>query len=105
MREEEHFYVLRGQCVLRSGDARYEVRAGDYACFPAGTKVGHCFENPFDVECEILMIGNRHPDEIAVYPDSQKMKLRALGAMVPLAQEPLDYWHGERVGEGVARKE
>jgi len=44
-REEEHFYVLAGRCVLRSGAERHEMGPGSYVCFPAGTRVAHAFEN------------------------------------------------------------
>jgi uncharacterized cupin superfamily protein len=96
MREEEHFYVLAGRCVLRSGADRYTVQPGDYVCFPAGTGVAHSFENPFDQDCSILAIGPNDPAEIAVYPDSHKAKLRAARTIIPWPQESLDYWHGER---------
>ena len=96
VREEEHFYILEGACVLRAGDQRHPMTAGDYVCFPANTRIGHCFENPFDEPCRFLAVGNRHPQEIAVYPDSGKMKLRALQQIVPWSETSLDYWQGER---------
>ena len=96
LREEEHFYVLSGRCVLRSGETRYPMGPGDYVCFPAGTGVAHCFENPHDEPCALLEIGARDPHEIAVYPDSGKMKLRALERIVPYSEASLDYWAGER---------
>lgn len=99
LREEEHFYVLAGACVLRTSEGRYPMTAGDYVCFPAGTRVGHCFENPHDAPCQLLAVGTRREDEIAVYPDSGKMKLRALGTIVPFTEEGLDYWDGERPDE------
>lgn len=98
-REEEHFFVLSGRCVLRTSEGRFEMKEGDYVCFPAGTGVAHCFENPFDAPCRLITIGTRDPDEIAVYPDSGKMKLRALDRIVPFTEETLDYWTGERPDE------
>ncbi len=95
VREEEHFYVLEGECVLRVGDDRHAMGPGDYVCFPAGTGVGHCFENPHPRPCRLLAIGQRDPAEIAVYPDSGKAKLRAMEAIVPWPSEGLDYWDGE----------
>ncbi len=97
LREEEHFYVLAGRCVLRVDDARHVMGPGDYVCFPPATRVAHCFENPYDEPCRLLAIGARLSDEIAVYPESKKMKLRALGKIVPLPDDGLDYWHGEDV--------
>lgn len=99
MREEEHFYVLAGRCVLRIDDARHPMAPGDYVCFPAGMRVAHCFENPYDEACRIFAIGSRLADEIAVYPESKKIKLRALGKIVPLVDDSLDYWQGERADE------
>ena len=101
LREEEHFYVLSGRCVLRSGEERYECGPGDYVCFPAGTGVPHSFENPFDGDCTMLTIGGYDPHEVCVYPDSGKASVRGLKAMVPWPQENLDYWHGEAVDESL----
>ena len=106
IREEEHFYVLSGQCILRSGEDRHVFGAGDYVCFPAGTGVAHAFENPFASECTMLAIGPWDETEVAVYPDSGKAKIRALKRMIPWPADAgsLDYWHGERVEEAIARE-
>lgn len=101
VREEEHFYIIQGSCVLRAGTERHVMAAGDYVCFPAGTGIGHCFENPYSADCRLLAIGNRHPQEIAVYPDSNKMKLRALGMIVPYPETSMDYWSDERPDEAL----
>jgi uncharacterized cupin superfamily protein len=98
-REEEHFFVLSGRCILRSGTERYEMGPSDYVCFPAGTAVAHCFENPFDEPCRVLAIGTRDPNEVAVYPDSGKALVHALRSILPLPEQSLDYWHGERADE------
>jgi uncharacterized cupin superfamily protein len=99
VREEEHFYVLEGRCLARVDDVRHAMGPGDYVCFPAGTGVAHCFENPYAEPCKLLAIGSRLDDEIAVYPDSKKVKLRALGKIVPWPEQTLDYWAGERADE------
>ncbi|MHC4513333.1 MAG: cupin domain-containing protein [Planctomycetota bacterium] len=97
MREEEHFYVLEGRCVMRSGDDRHELGSGDYVCFPAGTGVAHAFENRFDADCTMLSVGPSDPTEICIYPDSGKAKLRELNAIVRWPQDSLDYWDGEPI--------
>jgi uncharacterized cupin superfamily protein len=85
----------------QSCPAHWHLREEDtfYVCFPAGTRVAHSFENPYDAPCTVLAIGNRDADEIAVYPDSGKAKLRALDRIVPWPPAPdgdgLDYWQGE----------
>jgi uncharacterized cupin superfamily protein len=78
MLEEEHALILEGQVALLLGDERYEMQAGDYVCFPAGRKVGHSFMNSGTAPCSYLMIGERNPNEVCVYPDSNKMAVDAL---------------------------
>ena len=101
LREEEHFFVLEGRCVMRAGEERHVVGPGDYVCFPAGTRVGHSFENPYAADCSMLAIGPRDDAEIAVYPDSGKAKLRATETIIAWPQQSHDYWHGERTDEPI----
>lgn len=102
--EEEHVYVLDGEMSVRLGDDTFAMKAGDYVCFPAGQKIGHCLINTSDAVCRYVMIGERNDNEIAVYPDSNKVVVRALGgrALLDLAATR-GYWHGEDTGlpEGV----
>ena len=103
MREEEHFYVLEGRCILRSGEERHEFKAGDYACFPAGTGVGHAALNPFAEPCRMIVAGSPRADplEVAVFPDSGKANLCALGTIIAWPQKALDYNHGEKADEPI----
>lgn len=103
--EEEHFFVLKGRCILRSGEQRHEMGHGarDYVCFPAGTGVAHCFENPFDEPCLLLAIGTRDANENVVYPESGKVMVKALRAILPLPEQSLSYWDGERTDEPLKR--
>lgn len=94
LREEEHLLVLEGTCTLRLGDERHALRAGDYACFPAGQKAGHCLLNDGDKVCRLLVIGERSPDEVAVYTDSGKVMVRALGEIYD-RRATRAYWEGE----------
>lgn len=103
--EEEHFFVLEGSCVLRSGDDHFTVKPGDYVCFPANQGVGHSFENPFDEDCRMLAIGPAEPAEVAVYPDSGKAKLRAVQTIIRWPPESLDYWDGEQTDSPVTPQE
>jgi uncharacterized cupin superfamily protein len=80
MLEEEHALILEGQATLLLGDERYEMKAGDYVCFPAGQKIGHSFMNSGAGPCSYLMIGERNPNDVCVMPDSNKMEVRALRA-------------------------
>jgi uncharacterized cupin superfamily protein len=97
MLEEEHAFVLEGACTLRLGDERHELRAGDYVCFPAGQKVGHCLVNEGSAICRLLVIGERSPDEVCVYTDSGKVLVRNLGEIYD-KRAVRAYWDGEATG-------
>jgi uncharacterized cupin superfamily protein len=100
MLEEEHALILDGQVTLLLGDERHALKAGDYVCFPAGQKVGHALVNSGAGPCRYLMIGERNPSDVCVYPDSNKVSVRALRSeddifdMAALRR----YWDGEEIG-------
>lgn len=97
--EEEHVYVLEGTPTLRLGDATHDLKPGDYVCFPAGQKVGHCLVNRSGAPCRYVLVGERNPNDVIIYPESNKMLVRALGrdAVFDLAARR-DYWDGEDSG-------
>ena len=95
MLEEEHALILEGQVTLFLGDERYEMKAGDYVCFPAGQKVGHSFMNSGTGPCSYLMIGERNPNDVCVYPDSNKMAVNALDTVFDMSGLR-KYWDGEQ---------
>jgi uncharacterized cupin superfamily protein len=97
--EEEHVYILEGVLTLRVGAETHGMRAGDYACFPAGQKAGHCLVNDSEAPCRYVIVGERNPNEVAVYTDSDKVLVRALGrgAIFDLAARR-GYWDGEDTG-------
>jgi uncharacterized cupin superfamily protein len=97
--EEEHVYVLDGSITVRIGADTYEMKAGDYVCFPAGQKAGHCLINNSGATCRYVIVGENNPNEVAVYTDTNKVLVRALGrrAIFDLAAER-GYWDGENTG-------
>lgn len=99
LREEEHVFVLDGRVTLRLGDGTHAMGPGDYVCFPAGQQAGHCLVNDGDAPCRYVVIGERKSDEVCVYPDSHKLRVRALGpaGSVDLAGRRR-YWDGEETG-------
>ncbi|WP_448952256.1 cupin domain-containing protein [Labrys neptuniae] len=97
--EEEHLFILEGEVVVRIGACRHVMKAGDYACFPAGQRAGHCLINEGDISVRYVIIGERNPNEVVVYTDSNKVLLRALGrdALFDL-NAARNYWDGEATG-------
>ncbi len=97
--EEEHVYVLDGAMTLRLGEAALPMKAGDYVCFPAGQRVGHHFVNDGDAPCSFVIIGERNPNEVVVYPDSNKVLVRSLGRRAIFDMAAIrGYWDGEDTG-------
>ncbi len=96
MLEEEHLLILEGKATLRLGERTYPMSAGDYVCFPAGQKAGHCLINHGSEPCRFLIIGERNPNDVMVYPDSDKVRVRALDENYRRSPR-MDYWDGEDV--------
>ena len=98
-REEEHLWFLEGRATLRLGERRVPIKAGDYVCFPAGRPIGHCMVNDSDAPCRYLVIGEKSPDDVCFYPDSDKVLVRGAGRMIVRRGAEVDYWDGERADE------
>jgi uncharacterized cupin superfamily protein len=100
MLEEEHLYILEGGLTLRLGDERHEMKAGDYACFPAGQRAGHCLINEGANVCRYIIAGEHNPNEVVVYTDSNKVLVRSLGRREIYDRTATrDYWDGEETGK------
>jgi uncharacterized cupin superfamily protein len=96
--EEEHVLMLEGAVTLRLGERRYAMKPGDYVCFPAGQRAGHCLINESDAPCKYLIIGEHNPNEVAVYTDSNKIMVRAFKEIYDKGATKT-YWDGEKVDE------
>ncbi len=98
--EEEHLMMLDGTATLRLGDERIAMKAGDFVSFPAGRAEGHCMINEGTAPCRYLVIGDHAWNEVCVYPDSEKIMVRALnragiGDDIFDQTATRDYWDGE----------
>lgn len=97
--EEEHLYLLEGTLTLRLGTDRHRMKPGDYVCFPAGQKAGHCLINETGETCRYVIIGERNPNEVVIYTDSRKVLIRSLGRRALFDLDALKgYWDGEDTG-------
>jgi uncharacterized cupin superfamily protein len=95
--EEEHVYLLEGTLTLRLGPDTFEMKPGGYVCFPAGQRAGHCLINNSAAPCRYVIVGESIPNEVAVYPDSNKVLVRQLGRLFDL-DTTRGYWDGENTG-------
>lgn len=98
LREEEHLLILAGALTVRIGRDFHVMNAGDYVRFPAGAADEHCLYNHTTEVCRYLIIGDRDPHDVTVYPDSNKVSVRALGERY--RREAVDYWDGEDAQTG-----
>ena len=90
--EEEWLVVIAGEVVLRTPEGERTLRAGDVACFPAGT--AHAVRNDSDAPARFAM-----PSSMAkvgdgcVYPDSGKFAIRTTGfSHRGFLGEEVPYW-------------
>jgi uncharacterized cupin superfamily protein len=97
MLEEEHAIILEGEITLLLGDETHAMKPGDYVCFPAGRKIGHAFLNSGTGPARYLIIGERNPNEVCVYPDSNKLAVDALRTRQNIFDMggTRSYWDGE----------
>ncbi len=68
-KQDEFMMVIAGTCVLQDDHGETELKAGDFAAFPAGDANGHCIINKSDAEARFLIVGTRTPTETAWYSD------------------------------------
>jgi uncharacterized cupin superfamily protein len=92
-REEEVFWVIEGEPSIRTPRGTLRLRAGDVMAFPAGDRGTHQLLNESDAPCTVMLLGMNEPDEIAYYPDSQKVLLRRRRLLTRV--DRLDYYDGE----------
>lgn len=67
--EDEFVMVVSGELVLVTDEGETIMRAGDCAAFPAGKPNGHQLVNRSWGAGVFLVVGSRHPDDVALYPD------------------------------------
>jgi uncharacterized cupin superfamily protein len=92
--EEEQLYIIEGSLTLRLGDKTYLMSAGSYVVFPAGQKLGHSLTNHTSAVCRYLVLGERNPHDVIVYPDSNRVTVRLSGESYDKAAT-LTYWERE----------
>ena len=70
---EEAVIVIAGAGTLHVGDAKIEVRAGDYVAMPTGAENAHFLENTGKETLRYYCLSTMNDPEIAGYPDSKKI--------------------------------
>jgi uncharacterized cupin superfamily protein len=94
LREEEHLLILSGALTVRIGEAFHIMKSGDYVRFPAEAPHEHCLYNHTDEVCRYIIIGEKDPQDVTIYPDSNKISVTATGELYDKG-DAKDYWDGE----------
>jgi uncharacterized cupin superfamily protein len=93
--EEEMFLVWDGTPTIRTLRGDFECRRGDVIAFPTGDIGTHQLVNASNAPCTVFLLGNAEPNEVAYYPDSDKVLVRGRGRLIVRAAPRLDYYDGE----------
>ena len=94
---EETFYILSGEGVLRTPDGERKVSAGEFLFFPTGPAGAHKLTNSSGTEKLVYIdFDVVHDVDITIYPDSEKIGVWGMGInqLYPQA-EAVDYYDGE----------
>lgn len=74
LKNEETFFILKGEGLLRSAEGARAVKAGDLLFFPAGEEGVHKLTNTSEAEMLVYLdFDVVHDLDVAVYPDSGKL--------------------------------
>ncbi len=97
MKDEETFYIISGQGILRTPEGEKQVSAGDLLFFPAGSEGAHKLTNSSETEKLIYIdFDVIHDLDVAVYPDSGKIGVwgKGINRVYP-ADADVDYYKDE----------
>ena len=99
--EEEMFFIVTGNGMLRYGSETRKVRAGDFICCPTGgPETAHQLINDSAAPLAYISVSTMLAAEVCEYPDSGKVG--AFGGVgsdrlrhMTHFEHNVDYWKGE----------
>lgn len=96
-KNEETFYIISGEGILKTPEGERKVVAGELLFFPTGAEGAHKLTNCSETEKLVYIdFDVVHDVDIAVYPDSDKIGVWGMGInkLYPRSAE-VDYYCGE----------
>lgn len=96
-KNEETFYILSGEGVLKTPQGERKVVAGEFLFFPTGPEGAHKLTNCSERENLVYIdFDVVHDLDICVYPDSDKIGIWGMGINRIYPQSSnVDYYEGE----------
>ena len=96
-KNEETFFILSGEGLLRTPKGERTVKAGELLFFPAGPEGAHILKNSSETEMLCYIdFDVVHDIDVAVYPDSDKIGIwgRGINKIYPRKAD-VNYYEGE----------
>ena len=96
-KNEETFYILSGEGILRTPEGERPVKAGDFLFFPTGAAGAHKLTNSSDIEMlRYIDFDVVHDIDVCEYPDSGKIGIWGMdiNRLYPKDSD-VDYYEGE----------
>ena len=97
LQDEEAFYILSGEGLLRTPEGERKVCAGELLFFPAGPEGAHKLTNISQTETlTYIDFDVIHDLDVAVYPDSRKLGIwgKETNRIYPMDAD-VEYYQGE----------
>ena len=97
LKDEETFFILSGEGVLKTPEGERQVHAGELLYFPAGPEGAHKLTNASATEAlTYIDFDVIHDLDVCLYPDSQKIAVwgKDVNRVYPMDAN-VDYYEGE----------
>ena len=96
LKDEETFFILRGEGMLRTPEGERSIRAGDLLFFPAGSEGAHQLLNTGSEDLVYIDFDVIHDLDAAIYPDAGKIGVwgKGVNRVYPMDAN-VDYYSGE----------
>ena len=97
LKNEETFFILGGEGLLRTKEGERTVRPGDLLFFPAGEEGAHKLTNTSETEMLVYIdFDVVHDLDVTVYPDSGKLGIWGKDTnKIYRIDDDVDYYEGE----------
>ena len=97
LKNEETFFILKGEGLLRTPEGERVVKTGDLIFFPAGEDGAHKLTNTSDTEPLVYLDFDVICDlDVTVYPDSGKLGIWGKDTnKIYRIDDDVDYYDGE----------
>ena len=96
LKNEETFYIISGEGILKTPEGERKVTAGDLIFFPASAAGAHKLTNTAAENLVYIDFDVIHDMDVTVYPDSQKIAVwgKDTNRVYPMDAN-VDYYEGE----------